>query len=229
MKQSSQCSLPDNELILCAEMTFWSLLGVMEKVTFALSLAATLPLLTEWGGGGGASHEMLPLPTGWGGGSPSQGTPWLFISSFAPNLYSLSQRGSLTTQRHNYFSNPDLSARSPPCSPISHYVSFLGEMGYFIFYSRNHTLTLCNMFHIWDHLLFPSHRAVLKGKTNHLHAKLFAVNSTNIMHLKAIIHWSEVFFLIFKGSLMEKQWYSQEHDKPTSQKTGNKLHSQKYW
>ena len=160
----------------------------MEKVTFALSLAATLPLPTKWGGWGGASHEMLPLPTGWWGGSPSQGTPWHFISSFVPNLYSLSQRGSLTTQRHNYFSNPDLSARSPPCSPISHYVSFLGEMGYFIFYSRNHTLTLCNMFHIWDHLLFPSHRAVLKGKTNYLHAKLFAVNSTNIMHLKAIIH-----------------------------------------
>ena len=227
MKQSSQCSLPDNELILCTEMTFWSLLGVMEKVTFALSLAATLPLPTEWGGG--ASHEMLPLPTGWWGGSPSQGTPWHFISSFVPNLYSLSQRGSLTTQRHNYFSNPDLSAWSPPCSPISHYVSFLGEMGYYIFYSRNHTLTLCNMFHIWDHLLFPSHRAVLKGKTNHLHVKLFAVNSTNIMRLKAIIHWPEVFFLIFRGSLMEKQWYSQEHDKATSQKTGNKLHSQKYW
>lgn len=69
----------------------------------------------------------------------------------------------------------------PPCL-------FPGEMGYFIFYSRNHTLTLCNMFHIWDHLLFPSHRAVLRGKTNHLHVKLFAVNSTNIMRLKAIIH-----------------------------------------
>ena len=158
----------------------------MEKVTFALSLAATLPLPTEWGGG--LHMKCYHFPLDGGGGSPSQGTPWHFISSFVPYLYSLSQRGSLTTQRHNYFSNPDLSARSPPCSPISHYVSFLGEMGYFIFYSRNHTLTLCNMFHIWDHLLFPSHRAVLKGKTNHLHAKLFAVNSTNIMHLKAIIH-----------------------------------------
>ena len=196
------------------------------NVCFKPSSNLTTP---HWMGGGGLHMKCYHFPLDGGGGSPSQGTPWLFISSFAPNLYSLSQRGSLTTQRHNYFSNPDLSARSPPCSPISHYVSFLGEMGYFIFYSRNHTLTLCNMFHIWDHLLFPSHRAVLKGKTNHLHVKLFAVNNTNIMRLKAIIHWAEVFFLIFRGSLMEKQWYSQEHDKPTSQKTGNKLHSQKYW
>ena len=122
-----------------------------------------------------------------GGCSPSQGTPWHFVSSFVPNLYSLLQRGSLTTQRHNYFSHSDLSARSPARSPISHHVSVLGEMDYFIFYRRNRTLTLCNMFHIWDHLLFPSHRAVLKGKTNHLHVKLFAVNSTNIMRLKAIL------------------------------------------
>ena len=126
-------------------------------------------------------NDILITPGSEGGGGGQS------ITRYPRNLYSLSQRGSLTTQRHNYFSNSDLSARSPARSPISHHVSVLGEMDYFIFYRRNHTLTLCNMFHIWDHLLFPSHRAVLKGKTNHLHVKLFAVNRTNIMRLKAIL------------------------------------------